>query len=124
MSNLNIDPSFLEDMVLEHGGTLNRADGSVFNASGSPAGYRLPKRGTAKAETASQPLPAPAADSSALANVLADLVSKIQPQQQVAPVVNVPEPTVVFQPAAKVSWRFEFERNPDKTLKAITATPT
>lgn len=52
-----------------------------------------------------------------------------RPQQQVAPVINVPEspaPIVEVKPVVQaqvVSWRFEFERNSDGTIKAIVAKP-
>jgi hypothetical protein len=124
MSSLTIDPSYLEDLVLETGGTLHRGDGSVLNASGKPIGYRLPKKKAEPAPVAPVQQDPYKAGNEALVNALADMVSKLHLQQPQAPVVNVPEPSVVIQPASKVSWRFEFERNPDKTIKAIIAKPT
>lgn len=55
-------------------------------------------------------------------------------EQQKAPTINVPpaQPPeippaqVVVQPPAaqpRCSWKFEFERNPDGTIKSITANP-
>lgn len=69
-----------------------------------------------------------------LVSALVDFVSKQQPtdlapllerlSKQPAPVVNVPAaaPTVHVHHAAPKSWRFEFERNPDGSVRAITAT--
>lgn len=122
MGSLNIDPSLLEDLVLEHGGTLVRQDGSVFNANGDPVGYRRPARKEPKPEPV-QAAPAPQAlDVASLSKALVDAFGSANLNFH-APAVSVPEPQVVIQQAPKVSWRFEFERNPDKTIKAIVAKP-
>lgn len=65
-----------------------------------------------------------------------DLMEKLltrEPQSTAVPVVHVASPTVevppaqvVVQPApqqARCSWKFEFERNADGTIKSITANP-
>jgi hypothetical protein len=124
MDALNVDPSLLEDLSLELGASIHRPNGSVFNSSGAKGGYRLPKRQPVSDVPERITPPVTAEGNAALAKVLAEFVDKINIPAPSAPVVNVPEPSVVFQPTARVSWRFEFERNPDKTLKAITATPT
>ena len=64
-----------------------------------------------------------------------DLMEKLLTREQssAAPVVNVASPAVevppaqvIVQPApqqARCSWKFEFERNADGTIKSITANP-
>jgi len=72
---------------------------------------------------ASAPQPVAAQDNTALIQALQDMVSKMQPQQ--APEINLPAPVVTVQPAQRVlAWTFNFVRNPDGTIKTITATAT
>jgi len=120
---VNINDSDMEDLALELGSTVRRLDGSVFNSSGRAGVRRLPKPPVP--EIAAAP-PAPVSDNTALLKVLQDMVAKMQPQavpEIRMPEINVPAPQVVVQAAKKCSWEFEFNRNPDGTIKSIKATP-
>lgn len=108
----------IEDLALELGGKVTHEDGRVFNAGGRAGATRLPKAAPTPAAA-----PAPAADNSSL--ILRQLVELLArpPQIPATPAVHIPAPQVVIQPAAKVSWEFEFKRNPDGSIKSITANP-
>ena len=118
MAHPNISPSDLEDLALELGAKLTRPDGSIFNVGGRSGVSRLaPPRLVPQAAPAEKP----DANAELLAKVV-ELLSRPQPVAA-APEIVIPAPVVTVQAAPRVSWNFTFARNPDGTIKSITANP-
>jgi hypothetical protein len=114
----------LEDLALETGATIEYADGRKFNTVGMQ-GKRQLKQPAKTPEVAPAPAPTPAppvADNSAIVSQLLELLNR--PVQVSLPEMPTPN-VVVNQPAAApvTAWTFEFERNPNGTIKRIRATP-
>jgi hypothetical protein len=126
MANIPLNDLYdIEDLALETGATVEYASGRRFNTSGREA-VRKPKPVAAPAAPA-----APAEPTPAKPDVSADLLRQMiavlnRPVDVRLPEMPVPQVTVT--PAAQVaskpvSWIFEFERNPNGTIKRINATP-
>lgn len=102
-----------EELALELGGTIKRADGTVFNSAGRSGVYRLPKRAE----------PPPQDPMAAVLEKMTELLARP------APAPEIPAPVVHVQPAAPaakpiLAWAFTFERNADGTIKTIRARAT
>lgn len=120
---LKLDPESVKALALELGAEVEFEDGRVFNAEQRNVESRpRPK------PAAPPPPPAPSIDLKPLLDqlaalsvsqkALADAVSSAQ-----APQVVVPAPQVTVTPRKVTSWRFDFERNGDGTIRALVASP-
>lgn len=115
----------IEDLALEMGATVNYADGGKFNTS-RMQGKRTPK-----------PIPiAPLAPVVSAAPVAPKNDETVEMLKQVISLLNrpvevrmpdMPAPQVTVTASAPVAqpvrWAFEFDRNPNGTIKRINATP-
>lgn len=111
----------IEDLALESGSTIEYADGRKFNTGGAQA-VRRPRSVEAAPAPAPAP-PAPAPNDALVKQLLGLLNRPVQVNIPELPtpniVVNAPTAPAV-QPPAK--WVFEFERNPNGTIRTVTAT--
>lgn len=108
----------LESLALRYGGRVEYSDGRVFNSGGRVAPVvRKPQLPA--------PAPPPAPDNTALIQKLLEMLARPQPvAAQPAPVIHVAPAQVVMPPAQPArSWNFTFVRNPDGSIKSITANP-
>jgi hypothetical protein len=114
----SLDP---EDLALELGSTINRKDGTVFNAAGRAGAQRLRLASNAAPPTpVTLPSVKHAVEQPDIASILKELVHKMQPVVQHAPAA----PQVIVAPAPKTSWEFTFVRNKDGSIQSIKASPT
>lgn len=115
----------VEDLALELGATVEYANGRKFNTAGTKA-LRKPKPPVEDvAEKKAEPLPPPSVDQSLLQQVIQQLSAALNRPVTVT-LPDMPAPQVTVQagsPVTPVSWVFEFERNPNGTIKRINATP-
>ena len=116
----------MEDLALEVGATVNYPDGRTFNASGM-RGKRERKPTPAPAPVAPSVEPvAPAPKNDETVEMLKQVISLLNRPVEVrmpdipAPQVTVTAPTSTAQPTR---WAFEFDRNPNGTIKRINAIP-
>lgn len=117
----------MEDLALELGASLTRADGLVFNASGRSGATRLPERPKVAPEPAPVVREAPRLSEADTTLLLNAITSKLQLPEIKLPEIVVPPAHVVVNPQAPhtpCSWEFEFVRNNDGSLKTIKAKPT
>lgn len=125
MANVRLGDLYdLKDLALETGATVEYANGRTFNTTGRQAVR------AAKPKATPAPTPAPVAQPEPpKPDVSAELMRQMiailnRPVDVRLPEMPAPQVTVAAAPAAKpVSWAFEFERNPNGTIKRITATP-
>jgi hypothetical protein len=112
----------LEDLALETGGKVSYSDGRQFNTSGIKA-TRKPAEPVPKAPPAPTPeLPKTDPATTELLRQIVGLLNRpveVKLPDMPAPQVTVNTPDV--PKAAPVTWAFEFERNPNGTIKRITA---
>jgi hypothetical protein len=122
MANIRLNDLYdIEDLALETGATVEYANGRKFNTSGREAA-RKPKPVA---------VPTPVEPAPVKPDVSADLLRQMIAVLNRPVDVRLPEmpaPQVTVTPAAQVaskpvSWTFEFERNPNGTIKRINATP-
>ena len=124
MTPSRVRPLFdVENLALETGATLEYADGRKFNTAGA-ALKRMRK--------APMPAPAPApAAPPAPAGLSVEMLQQIlqalnRPVQVTLPDIPAPSVTVsapaAVAPSPPTKWTFEFERNPNGTIKRIHAT--
>ena len=108
----------LEDLALDTGATIEYADGRKFNTGGVQS-LRTP-RATPPAP-APTPVPAPVEAVRPLfdAVILQQLIAALNRPVTVT-LENTPAPSAAVQ--ATHNWTFEFERNPNGTIKRIYAT--
>lgn len=114
----------IEDLALEVGATVDYADGRKFNTS-QVKDKRLPKPRPMSAPSVASVVPeAPKNDETV--EMLKQVISLLNRPVEVrmpdipAPQVSVTAATPAAQP---VRWAFEFDRNPNGTIKRINAIP-
>lgn len=116
----------VEDLALELGAVVEYADGRKFNTAGTQA-KRQSKPPRPTPAPAPPPVVVPSQDNSAalMQQIVQQLSTALsRPVSVMLPEMPVPQVTVAAAPAAKpTSWSFEFERNPNGTIKRINATP-
>ena len=111
MNKLSV--SSVEDLALELGGTVERVDGTVFNAAKRTGVQRLP---TPRAE-------APKVDPTVeLLSKITEVLSRQQAPVAPTPAIQ-PSVTVNVPEHKRTAWTFAFNRNSDGTIASITATP-
>jgi hypothetical protein len=113
----------LEDLALETGGKVSYSDGRQFNTSGMKA-TRKPVESAPKAPPPPPVVETPKTDP-ATTELLRQVVALLNRPVEVK-LPDMPAPQVVVNTpdapkAAPVTWSFEFERNPNGTIKRITA---
>lgn len=123
MANVRLGDLYdLEDLALETGASVEYANGRTFNTTGRQAVRAVKPKVPA-------PVAAPVAPEPPKQDVSAELMRQMiailnRPVDVRLPEMPAPQVTVAAAPAAKpVSWAFEFERNPNGTIKRINATP-
>lgn len=106
MDTPKVSHDALKRLSMELGATLELPGGKVFNSAGEKGFHSVAK-----------PKPAPVDNTQKLLEQLILLAGK--------PATAVPAPQVTVSVPEKkpVSWKFDFERNPDGTIKSITANP-
>lgn len=119
----------VEDLALELGATVEYANGRKFNTAGTKA-QRKPKLQVVEKEDEEEDeeeekRKPPAVDTSLLQQVIQQLSAALnRPVAVTLPEMPTPQVTVqAGNPVTPVSWVFEFERNPNGTIKRINATP-
>ena len=124
MANVRLNDLYdIEDLALETGATVEYANGRTFNTTGRQV-VRTPKP-----KVAPTPAPAPVVPEPPKSEVSVELLRQMiavlnRPIDVRLPEAPAPQVTVAAAPAPKpTSWSFEFERNPNGTIKRITATP-
>jgi len=122
MANIRLNDLYdIEDLALETGATVEYASGRKFNTSGREAA-RKPKPVAVPTPVESAPVK-PDVSAELLRQMIAVLNRPVDVR-----LPEMPAPQVTVTPAAQVaskpvSWTFEFERNPNGTIKRINATP-
>lgn len=127
--NLRLDELYdLEDLALETGAAIEFADGRKFNTSK----VELKRK---KSEPV-QPSAARTSSTAETAEILKQIVTLLsRPVEVVIPPMPAPQVTVNLPPKEDddesedkednpVRWVFEFERNPNGTIKRIEAIPS
>jgi hypothetical protein len=130
MATIRLDDSDdVEDLALELGATVEYANGRKFNTAGMKA-LRKAKLNVVEdeedeEEEAEEKRSPSAVDTSLLQQVIQQLSTALnRPVAVTLPEMPVPQVTVqAGNPVTPVSWVFEFERNPNGTIKRINATP-
>jgi hypothetical protein len=128
MATIRLDDSDdVEDLALELGATVEYANGRKFNTAGMKA-LRKAKLKVVEDEEEDEEeekRSPPAVDTSLLQQVIQQLSAALnRPVAVTLPEMPVPQVTVqAGNPVTPVSWVFEFERNPNGTIKRINATP-
>lgn len=122
MPQTRIAPLYdLEDLALETGATIEYATGRRFNTAGVQT-KRQPKAAMAEVKPETPLAPVSAND-----DLVKQLLTLLNRPVQVS-IPELPAPNVVVNsPAAAAAatpskWVFEFDRNPNGTIKSITAT--
>ena len=114
----------LEDLALEMGATVDYADGRKFNTSQVKEKRSSKPRSMVSPPVQSIALPIQKNDETV--EMLKQVISLLNRPVEVrmpdipAPQVTITAPTSTAQP---VRWAFEFDRNPNGTIKRINATP-
>lgn len=124
MAKINLSSLYnLEDLALETGATVEYTDGRKFNT----AGVQARRKPAAPVAAPAAPPPAPVAPpappaNEALVKQLLELLNR--PVQVSIPDLPTPQVTVNAPPAvrAPTKWVFDFDRNPNGTIRSITAT--
>jgi hypothetical protein len=112
----------LDELALETGSTVAYTDGRKFNTAGIQ-GKRL-MRGS-KPEPEPAPMPAPAPRQELTPELMQQILAAInRPVEVKLPTMPTPQVTVAApaKTQAPTKWTFEFERNPNGTIKRINAT--
>lgn len=126
MATLKLDDFYnVEDLALELGATVEYPDGRKFNTAGTQA-KRQAKAPSPAPALAPAPAPAPDPNTALMQQMVQQLaVALSRPVSVTLP--DIPAPQIVVQPsevtAQPTSWVFEFERNPNGTIKRINAKP-
>lgn len=117
----------LEDLALKTGATVEYGDGRKFNTT-KIRGRKVAKQQESEPSPPQEPIiPAAEPRQEFTAEMFQQLLALLnRPVEVRLPEIPAPQVTVATpeQPTSKqVSWSFEFERNPNGTIKRISATP-
>lgn len=126
MADVRLDHYDLKELALETGAQVTYPDGKVFNTAGLKGG-----RKPAEAKVSPAPTPEPKAveppkQDDRMVELMRQMLALLNRPVEVK-LPEMPTPNVVVNaPEAKsvqpTNWVFEFERNPNGTIKRINAT--
>lgn len=124
MAKARIDHYNIEDLALETGAQVTYADGRKFNSAGLQAQRKRPEPTPPPAPVAA-PTPEPPKSDDRMADMMKQILSLLNRPVEVK-LPEMPTPNVVVKapdvmPMPPTEWVFEFERNPNGTIKRINA---